>query len=65
MTIKIIFERSSQKGVGRGFKKRVNRGPTLKFYCRPKALEKQYFGKSHFYCRRFIPRKYSDTTFGQ
>ena len=34
-----IFERSSQKGVGRGFKKRVNRGPILKFYCRAKAQE--------------------------
>ena len=54
MTIKIIFERSSQKGVGRGFGKRVNRGPILKFYCRPKAQEKQHFGKSHFYCRRFF-----------
>ena len=58
VTIKIIFERSSQKGGGggRGFEKRVNRGPTLKFYCRPKALEKQHFGKSHFYCRSFFPR---------
>ena len=52
MTIKIIFERSSQKG---GFEKRVGRGPTLKFYCRPKEPEKQNFGKSHFYCRRFFP----------
>ena len=55
MTIKIIFERSSQKGVDRGFEKRVNRGPILKFYCRPKAQEKQHFGKSHFYCRHFFP----------
>ena len=56
MTVKIIFERSSQKGgVGRGFEKRVNRGPTLKFYCRPKAQEKQHFGKLHFHCRRFSP----------
>ena len=29
MTIKIIFERSNQKGgVGRGFEKRVDRGPS-------------------------------------
>ena len=55
MTIKFIFERSSQKGVGRGFVKRVNRGPTLKFYCRPKAQDKQHFEKSHFYCCRFFP----------
>ena len=56
MTIKIIFERSSQKGgVGRGLEKRVDRGPILKFYCRAKAQEKQHFGKSHFYCRRFFP----------
>ena len=27
----------------------------MKFYCRPKAQEKQHFGKSHFYCRRFFP----------
>ena len=66
MTIKIIFERSRvQRGVGRGFEKRVNSGPTLKFYCRPKAQEKQNFGKSHFYCRRFFPRKYSDNNFEQ
>ena len=55
MTIKIIFERSSQRGVGRGFEKRVNRGPILKFYCRAKAQEKQHFGKLHFNCRRFFP----------
>ena len=47
MTIKIIFE--SQRGLGRGFEKGVNRGPTLKFYCRPKAKEKQHFGKLHFF----------------
>ena len=56
MTIKIIFERSSQKGgSAEGFEKRVNRGPNLKFYCRPQAQEKQHFGKLHFYCRRFFP----------
>ena len=38
-----------------GFEKRVNRGPTLKFDCRPKPQEEQHFGKSHFYCRRFFP----------
>ena len=54
-----------KRGVGRGFEKRVSRGPTLKFYCRAKAHEKQHFGKSHFYCRRFFPRKYSDNNFGQ
>ena len=27
----------------------------MKFYCRPKAQEKQHFGKSHFYCHRFFP----------
>ena len=50
MTIKIIFETSSQKA-----DRRVNRGPTLKFDCRPKAQEKQHFGKSHFYFRRSLP----------
>ena len=56
MTIKVIFERSSQKGGGgRGFEKRFDRGPILKFDCRAKAQEKQHFGKSHFYCRRFFP----------
>ena len=57
MTIKIIFERSSQKGGRQGVRKegQVNRGPTLKIYCRLKAQEKQDFGKSHFYCRRFFP----------
>ena len=44
-----------KRGVGRGFEKRVNRGPILKYYCRPKALEKQHFGKSHSYCHRFFP----------
>ena len=55
MTIKITFERSSQKGGRQGVEKRVNRGPILNFYCRPKAQEKQHFGKSHFYCHRFFP----------
>ena len=55
MTIKIIFERSSQKGGRQGVRKEGQQGPTLKFYCRPKAQEKQHFGKSHFYCRRFFP----------
>ena len=55
MTRKLIFESSSQRGVGRGFEKRVDRGPILKLYCRPKAQEKQHFGKLHFYCRRFLP----------
>ena len=55
MMIKKILRDRVKRGVGRGFKKRVNRGPTLKFYCRPKAQEKQHFGKSHFYCHRFFP----------
>ena len=58
MTIKIIFERSSQKGGRQGVRKegQVNRGPTLKFYCRPKAQEKQHFGKLHFLLpSRFFP----------
>ena len=55
MTIKISFGRSSQKGGRQGFEKRVNRGPTLKFYCRPEALGETAFWKSHFYCRRFFP----------
>ena len=65
MTIKIVFERSSQKGCRQRVQKEVNRGPTLKFYCRPKAQEKQLLGKSHFYCRRFFPRKYSDNNLGR
>ena len=52
MTIKIFLERSSQKGVGEVFEKGVNRGPTLKFFCRPKSQEKQHFGKLHLYCHR-------------
>ena len=55
MTIKIFFRGRIKRGVGRGFEKRVNRGLTLKFYCRPKAQEKLHFGKSHFYCHRFFP----------
>ena len=50
-----FWEVESKGGVGRGFEKRVDRGPILKFYCRAKAQEKQYFGKSQFYCRRFFP----------
>ena len=66
MTIKIFFERSSQKGGGcRGFEKRVNRGPTLKFYCRPKAQEKLHLGKSNVFLPSLFPRKYSDNNFGQ
>ena len=44
-----------KRGISRGFEKRANRGRTLKFYCWPKAQEKEHFGKSHFYCRRFFP----------
>ena len=61
MTIKLISERS---GFGRRFEKRINRGPTLKFYCRPKAQEKQHFGKSQFLSSIF-PRKSSDNHFEQ
>ena len=50
-----FWEVESKGGVGRGFEKRVDRGPILKFYCRAKAQEKQHFGKSQFYCRRFFP----------
>ena len=54
MTIKIIFVRSSQKGGRQGVRKEGQQA-ILKFYCRAKAQEKQHFGKSHFYCRRFFP----------
>ena len=53
---------SSQKGV----RKEVNRGPTLKFYCRPKAQEETAFWKVAFLLSSlFFPRKYSDNNFGQ
>ena len=55
MTIQVFFERSSQKGGRQGVRKEGQQGPTLKFYCRPKAQGKQHFGKSHFYCRRLFP----------
>ena len=56
MTIKIILRGRVKRGGRQGVRKeRVNRGPTLKFYCRAKAQEKQHFGKLHFYCRRFFP----------
>ena len=46
MTIKIIFERAkSKEGSAGGSKKRVNRGPTLKFYCR-KHRKNSIFGES-------------------
>ena len=54
MTIKISFERSSQSGGRQGLRNWVNKGPILKFDCRAKAQEKQHFGKSHFYCGRFL-----------
>ena len=44
-----------KRGVGRGFEKRVNREPTLKFYCRPKAQEKTAFGKVAFLLSSFFP----------
>ena len=48
--------RGRVKGGSAGGSKRGSTGdPGLKFYCRPKAQEKQHFGKSHFYCRRFFP----------
>ena len=36
----------------------------MKFYCRPKPQEKQHFGKSHFYCRRFLPGNTVTITLG-
>ena len=48
-----------------GFEKRVNRGPTLKFDCRPKTQEKQHLGKVAFLLLSPFPRKYSDTNFGE
>ena len=42
-------------GGGGGSKRGSTGDPPWKFYCRPKAQEKQRFGKSHFYCRRFFP----------
>ena len=68
MTIKIIFDRSSQKGVGRWFEKRVNKGPTLKFYCRPNLIKhrkKTAFWKVAFLLSSLFPRKCSDSIFGQ
>ena len=65
MMIKATFERSSRKGGWKGLRKEGQQGTHLEFYCRPKAQEKQHFGKSHFYLSSLFPRKYSDNNFGQ
>ena len=51
--------------VGRGFEKRVNSGPTLKFDCWPKGTGKTAFWKVAFLLSSLLPRKYSDNNFGQ
>ena len=50
-----FWEVESKGGVGRGFEKRVNRGPILKFHCRAKAQEKQHFGNRIFIVVAFFP----------
>ena len=54
MTIKIIFERSSQKGGSAGGSKRGSTGDPSRNFIVGLKQEKQHFGKSHFYCRRFF-----------
>ena len=65
MTIKVFFERSSQKGGRQGARKEVNRGPTLKSYCRPKAQEKNSILESRIFIVVAFSTKYSDNNFGQ
>ena len=48
-----------------GSKTRVNRGPTLKFYCRPESTGKTAFWKVAFLLSSLFPRKDSDNNFGQ
>ena len=61
MTLKIIVERSSQKGGGGsagGSKRGSEREPNLKFYCRPKAQEKKTaIWKVAFLLSSLFPRK--------
>ena len=49
ITIKIIFERSSQKGGRQGVRKEGQQGTHLEFYCLAKAQEKQHFGESRIF----------------
>ena len=62
MTIKIFFERSGQKGGRQRVRKEGQQGLILKISCRPKAQEKQHFGKS---LSVLLPRKCSDTNVEQ
>ena len=69
MTIKIMFERSGQKGGRQGGRTEGQQGTQLEnFYCRPKAKDKKkkIWRKSHFcIVVTVFPRKYSDNNFGQ
>ena len=65
MTIKIILRGRVKKGDPQGVRKGVSKGPTLEFYCRPKAQEKQHFWKVGILLSSLFPRNYSDNNFGQ
>ena len=61
MTIKIIFERSSQKGGRQGVRKEGQQGTHLEiFIVGLKHRKNSILGKSDFYCLAIFPRKYSD-----
>ena len=65
MTIKIIFERSSQKGGRQGVRKEGQQGTHLGISLSSQSTGKKTFWKVAFYYHRFFPRKYSDNNFGQ
>ena len=66
MTIKIIFERSSQKEGRQGVQKEGQQGTHPEFFLSAKSTGRTAFWKvSILLSSLFFPRKYSDNNFGQ
>ena len=60
-----FWEVESKGGVGRGFEKRVDRGPILKFFIVGLKHRKNSILENRILLSSLFPRKYSDNNFGQ
>ena len=65
MTIKIICERSSQKGGRQGVRKEGQQGTHLEILLSAKSTGKKAFWKVAFLLSSLFPKKDSDNNFGQ
>ena len=65
MTIKIIFERSSQKGGRQGVRKERQQGTHIEILLPAQSAGKTASWKVAFLLSSLFPRKYSDNNFGR